>query len=394
MNFWTPSSPLQMKQPLLILKSMYITFHSTPSHLSTYWHMKGRQWSRLYRATYTKSRVWSYKFVTFYLLLYVTYLIVFIYNTPDPLEERKIMEYVVMGILTLTLGYISPSFGWFFRILLVEIYIGLILFFVLVNDNIDNYFFCLVIYLGGVIFLTAIDFLFYPIMLRAWFSLTGNLSPQITVSEGQGRNGEKVLRYEIEESHLLTSNTKCVYEGPLLEGKPHGFGVWVDTSYQGDLLKGYFSHGIPVGPFQSVETDTGNILVNLRIIYGSNGGGEWSLHRTDLTVGVASVETCVSGKFFKGYPMVTYLTDPISVIDNLDHVKKIFDKKFYLHPDEEKGVTSVTVNIAQDRKLLNITGFVSLKNTPKSVTITLKQDKDQNKEQNSENRADKRSQEE
>lgn len=75
----------------------------------------------------------------------------------------------------------------------------------------------------------------------------------------------------------------------------------MDTSYQGELLSGYWEQGIPVGPFESMENDTRSLLVNLRIVFGTNGGGKWWLDRTPLNMGVASVECCVSGNFFKVY---------------------------------------------------------------------------------------------
>lgn len=53
----------------------------------------------------------------------------------------------------------------------------------------------------------------------------------------------------------------------------------MDTSYQGELLTGYWEQGIPVGPFESMENDTRSLLVNLRIIFGTNGGGKWWLDR-------------------------------------------------------------------------------------------------------------------
>ena len=69
---------------------------------------------------------------------------------------------------------------------------------------------------------------------------------------------------------------KCVFEGTLDHGgNATGYGTWIDTSYQGEFLKGFWKNGYPVGPFESMENDTRNILVNLRVIYGTNSGGSF-----------------------------------------------------------------------------------------------------------------------
>lgn len=45
-------------------------------------------------------------------------------------------------------------------------------------------------------------------------------------------------------------------KGDMANGRPHGYGTWIDTSYQGELLTGYWRNGIPIGPFESTENDT------------------------------------------------------------------------------------------------------------------------------------------
>ena len=77
--------------------------------------------------------------------------------------------------------------------------------------------------------------------------------------------------------------------------------------------------------------------LTFRIVYGTNSGGKWWLNRTPLSVGVASVETCVSGNFFKGYPLVTMLAGP-TIAKNFDAVKEVFHKKLYRHIEDESIV--------------------------------------------------------
>lgn len=108
--------------------------------------------------------------------------------------------------------------------------------------------------------------------------------------------------------------------------------------------------------------------------------------RTPLSVGVASIETCISGNFFKGYPMVNFLTGPVECKKGDTYIKQLIEGQHYIHIDDEKSMvwghsfccvyflqTSVTVNVDKRHKHLNITGFNFTQNSPKSVTISLKQ---------------------
>jgi len=173
-----------------------------------------------------------------------------------------------------------------------------------------------------------------------------------------------------------------VYEGHLdTRGRPVGFGTWIDTSYQGEFLQGIWKDGIPYGPFESMENDTRNVLVNLRIIYGSNSTGQF-LHREDLKVGVACVESCVSGNFFKGYPIVIHLTEAQGfcrcnrdIPGSCTCIKTIFDNSHYKHINDDKPMSSLTVAIDTKEDVLNITGFHSLNKKPTTVTINLSKTK-------------------
>lgn len=62
--------------------------------------------------------------------------------------------------------------------------------------------------------------------------------------------------------------------------------------------------------------------------------------RTPLSVGVAAVETCVSGNFFKGYPMVNMLTGPIECKKGDAYLKDLLEGQHYIHIDDEKAMVS------------------------------------------------------
>lgn len=100
-------------------------------------------------------------------------------------------------------------------------------------------------------------------------------------------------------------------------GRPHGYGMWTDTSYHGERLTGQWEDGVPVGPFRSFEHGSGYSFVNIRVGFCHNRGEKgpteiffWPKHSQDsgLHWGVASVECSVSGGFFTFLPTVTHLT--------------------------------------------------------------------------------------
>jgi hypothetical protein len=44
---------------------------------------------------------------------------------------------------------------------------------------------------------------------------------------------EDNVRIEFEQGNCYSRSVQCVYQGPVRDGKPHGMGVWIDTSLQG-----------------------------------------------------------------------------------------------------------------------------------------------------------------
>ncbi|XP_954926.1 uncharacterized protein TA03480 [Theileria annulata] len=83
------------------------------------------------------------------------------------------------------------------------------------------------------------------------------------------------------------------------EFKPHGFGFWNSPNYHGELLMGFWESGLPLSPFKSREVGTNAGFSNVIIGWVRYEGGE-----SDVGLGVAAAECCVSGPFFRTYPRI------------------------------------------------------------------------------------------
>eukprot|EP00026_Physarum_polycephalum_P001972 Phypoly_transcript_01976.p1 GENE.Phypoly_transcript_01976~~Phypoly_transcript_01976.p1 ORF type:complete len:717 (+),score=63.12 Phypoly_transcript_01976:122-2272(+) len=336
----------------------------------TFWYMKKRQWSRLQRGTFTnEKRGFSLWWFLFYISFYSAYLTLQI----EYFKRTRgfWLEYILMANVSITLAMLSPRFGWFVRCIFLEIYGSLFIFFV---DNFyykTSYYIILASGLCAVVVFTVICFFIYPYLLRCYLSCTGAITMKFNPS---GIKGE-ANRYVIKQKDCFRTAHQCVYEGPMKHGKPHGIGTWMDTSYQGELLTGYWEQGIPVGPFESMENDTRSLLVNLRIIFGTNGGGKWWLDRTPLNMGVASVECCVSGNFFKGYPKVFMIKGPDECVcthhNECTCIRNLLQARYYKHAEDEKHLKSVVVSIDRKHGSLAISGHRPKRNREKRVTIDL-----------------------
>jgi esterase/lipase superfamily enzyme len=343
----------------------------------TYWHMKHRQWRRLYRASYGQARLFTWHWFFIYLLLFLIYLVLQIWIFPEHYRDNRFMlETLLLGFMSFVLALISPSLSLMWRLVFLEGYTFFYLFFVSNMYDRPDWYIPASLAIAGIIGFTIVNFFTFPHITRMWYYCTGTLYPKIIVNnDAEGSKN----RYEIEHRNLWSNSVaKCVYEGPLEDGRPNGLGTWIDTSYQGELLHGYWKDGRPVGPFESLENDTRNMLVNLRVMFATNAGGRWSLDRMPLSYGIASVESCVSGNFFKGYPMVNKLHGPrecMCLEDRCTCIQEFFKNKLYLHVDDEKKLTSVTISIDKKLRALKMTGYLPkhLK-TRKQITVTLERD--------------------
>ncbi|GAM22678.1 hypothetical protein SAMD00019534_058530 [Acytostelium subglobosum LB1] len=352
------------------------TIDTTTNELEyTFWFMKKRQWSRLQRGSLSnEKRGFSLLWAALFLAAYGVYLFLQIYKFKR--TDGFILEFILMGFISISLGLILPRFAWIVRMVFLEAYVTLYLFFIFDLYYKKQYYIPLLCLASGILVLTIISFFVYPYIMRCIYSITGALT--LMADKEAWTKGES-NRFTIKQRNcLIGTPTTCIYEGPLVDGRPHGIGTWMDTSYQGELLSGYWENGIPLGPFESMENDTRSLLVNLRIVYGTNGGGKSWLDRVPLHTGVAAVECCVSGNFFKGYPKVSMIKGPdhCSCKKKCICIKKLFDNRSYRHIDEDKTISSVVVSV--DRKLdtLLVSGHKPRQHIQSKVTINLEANKE------------------
>ncbi|KAM9966620.1 hypothetical protein ACTFIR_006840 [Dictyostelium discoideum] len=360
------SSSISMVNPLR--ESMETIERATELEF-TYWIMKKRQWSRIQRGTFTnEKRGFSILWFLFFMIVYGVYLFLQIYHFER--IDGYILEFILMGFISFSLGLLVPRFAIIVRIVFLEVYSTLYLFFIF-NLYYEKQYYIPLISLGsGVLVFSIICFFVYPYIMRCIFSITGAIT--LNVDKDQWVRGES-NRFTIKQKNLFQKPSTCIYEGPLLDGRPHGIGTWMDTSYQGELLTGFWEDGIPLGPFESMENDTRSLLVNLRIIYGTNGGGKSWLDRIPLNIGVASIECCVSGNFFKGYPKVSMIKGPdlCKCQNRCTCIQSLLDKKYYRHIDDDKTITSIVVSLDKKMDALAISGFKPLHPKNKTVSIEI-----------------------
>ncbi|CXI77483.1 conserved Plasmodium protein, unknown function [Plasmodium berghei] len=118
------------------------------------------------------------------------------------------------------------------------------------------------------------------------------------------------------------------------KGRPHGFGYWRGIHSEGEVLIGYWYHGIPVGPFKCRDLKTGSGFMCIKIGYGHT-----SCEPNDLKIGLADTECCVSGAFYRTFPRVVFYNLNLTLQDSKKKTrKKKSDKKhnYYNHGVAEK----------------------------------------------------------
>mmetsp|Transcript_45198 Transcript_45198/g.72461 ORF Transcript_45198/g.72461 Transcript_45198/m.72461 type:complete len:1349 (-) Transcript_45198:1079-5125(-) len=109
----------------------------------------------------------------------------------------------------------------------------------------------------------------------------------------------------------------CSYRGQTnASGLPHGYGHWMDDSYHGEILTGWWENGRPVGPFRSREFGSGYAFDKVMIGFVMATDDEFETRNyipkntRHPRVGVASVECSVSGAFFSHLPEANILYGP------------------------------------------------------------------------------------
>jgi len=128
--------------------------------------------------------------------------------------------------------------------------------------------------------------------------------------------GPWTLTYTNESGNRHT----CTYRGETNEqGLPHGYGHWMDDSYHGEILTGWWENGEPVGPFRSREFGSGYAFDKLMIGFLAATDDEFHIYKLLPTnerpprCGVAGVECSVSGAFFSHLPNATPLFGPFEL---------------------------------------------------------------------------------
>ena len=360
---------------VLLLPSMNLRELTRSIFYSTFWYMKHRQWDRLYLATYgsqTHSFL-SFRWLFFFAVFYITYLMLQIFYFKRTVGFT--LEYIMIGLCSLACALVMKFLRWLARIILLLIYASVWIFTVFHFYNKPTGYIPLLTAVVGLIFIAVMNYVMYPYVLRALSRLRGGVAPKIYVDDES-----KTPRYEIHQDAWCSAPYTCVYEGEMLNGRPHGLGSWIDTSPQGESLHGYWHRGFPIGPFESVESETRNILTCLRIVYGTIRGRDWMwLGRGPLCMGVATVETCVSGgSFFKKFPICRYITEVKQCPcprRQCDCIHQIFKNHFYLHVNDEQPLKSLTVSINRKNRALHIPGHQSTKTRETKVQVTLRRDR-------------------
>ncbi|CAH1763007.1 4789_t:CDS:10 [Entrophospora sp. SA101] len=129
------------------------------------------------------------------------------------------------------------------------------------------------------------------------------------------------FRYFAWESYsLLFRHGVVTYVGEVDDdGQPHGCGEWVDDSFDGECLVGIWEHGVPIGPFQSRGSGTGDAFHSVRVGLVKKRNilwDEWRFYPKPYQAGldyvVSSVECSVSGKYLKQLPRATLINPPKS----------------------------------------------------------------------------------
>jgi len=338
----------------------------------TYWYMKERQWLRFQRGTYWAPGVFSVSWFAGFMIVYIIYLCLQLFYFER--IEGHWLEFLSMLLVSAFLGYIITRFRWMIRLIAIEAYSFALFFFLLDLYSQPSKFLPLGIGTIGSVTMTLFVFFIYPYLHRCYLGGTGAMRMRVVASE----LGGTATRYELDVKNWLAGTmTTSVYDGAVKNGRPHGFGVWSDGSTSGEFLSGWWEAGVPVGPFESIENATRTLLSNVRIIYASciapNSQG---LSKGPLVYGVAGVECCVSGNFFRRYPRVHMVKDSSECKCKPLHctcIANFMTREDWRHIADVKPLETVSVTVDKKNRCLLVSGHVSKEDAPKSVTIELMQ---------------------
>ncbi|KAL7532680.1 hypothetical protein ACHAWF_004208 [Thalassiosira exigua] len=174
-------------------------------------------------------------------------------------------------------------------------------------------------------------------------------------------------------------NYTCKYEGDTDPdtGLPDGLGRWLDDSWEGESLTGYWKQGEPVAPFSSWNVGTDDAVVAVRVAYFKATDDPFSKnkfvctnHEQSPECGVASVECSVSGSFYKHLPRATIIEGPYAVesmpTDRTNPIREVLSNMFCMGEacedadhtnDDGAGVSTIKIR-ATDPRGVQVLGHV------------------------------------
>ncbi|CAG8733167.1 16961_t:CDS:2, partial [Dentiscutata heterogama] len=224
----------------------------------------------------------------------------------------------------------------------------------------------------------------YPKIVRNFTWLDTIWWWRIKPLDTKGIDGEAVgcFRYFAWESYSMWFRHGVVkYVGEVDEnGYPHGLGEWIDDSFDGECLKGIWEYGVPIGPFHSRGSGTGDAFHSVRVGLVKNRHTPWDewrafprSYQSGIETLVASVECSVSGKYFKHLPRANIILPPNPQNSAED------DNESYISPIEyclghlmtfasamgtdfaAKEISTITIRLTD--KGLAITGYYPISST-------------------------------
>lgn len=142
-------------------------------------------------------------------------------------------------------------------------------------------------------------------------------------------------------------------------GRPHGFGMWFDSSFHGECLRGYWEEGIPKGSFTSREFGTGAQFAQSTVAYvtsradcpPSNLTAAWKMPRKldKLRYGIAKVEASFAGGFFPFLPSVEHHME----LKSVEEMKKLVEAP--AHRGRDLRAAKMTATKSNEKPMLNVT---------------------------------------
>jgi hypothetical protein len=150
--------------------------------------------------------------------------------------------------------------------------------------------------------------------------------------------------------------------------QPHGMGEWVEDSYTGENIRGFFDHGKPIGPFIAREFGTSNQFASVRLAFWRNCEDPWdhnwtfsnSRNKRGPQWGAVRGECSVGGNFFSMYPRAELLIPPTFSADNPDIVRNVFESVTLGLPPVPEGIKREALIIMHGELVVRTVSFNGL----------------------------------